>query len=105
MVFVTFYGFSADIDAENLYSGTKNAYTLLGCLIGLIVIKALDDRFIHFQVKAVWWAQVLKTVLGLALHGIFCRRDLAIDLPMVCKAGKENVIVYSRTFYKILIDF
>ena len=65
--FVTFYRFPADIDAENLYSGTKNAYTLLGCLVGLMVVKVLDDRRIHFQVEAVWWAQIIKTVLGLAL--------------------------------------
>lgn len=65
--FVTFYNFPADIDAENFYSGTKNAYTLLGCLAGLIVIKVLDDRFIHFQVEAIWWAQILKVVLGLTL--------------------------------------
>ena len=67
LVFVTFYNFPADIDAGNLYSGMKNAYTLSGCLVGFIVAKALDDRFIHFQVEAVWWAQILKTVLGLIL--------------------------------------
>ena len=66
-IFITFYSFPADIDAENLYSGTKNAYTLLGCLIGLMVVKVLDDRFIHFQVGAVWWIQIIKTVLGLLL--------------------------------------
>ena len=65
--FVTLYRFPADIDAENLYSGTKNAYTLLGCLVGLMVVKVLDDRYIHFQVEAVWWAQIIKTVLGLIL--------------------------------------
>ena len=66
-IFITFYSFPADIDAENLYSGIKNAYTLLGCLIGLMVVKALDDRFIHFQVETVWWVQIIKTVLGLIL--------------------------------------
>lgn len=65
LAFVIFYAFPADIDAENLYSGTKNAYTLLGCLIGLIISKELDDHFIHFDVNAVWWAQILKTALGL----------------------------------------
>ena len=65
--FVTFYSFPADIDEENLYSGIKNAYTLLGCLIGLMAVRALDDRFIHFQVEAVWWAQILKVALGLIL--------------------------------------
>lgn len=66
-IFITFYSFPADIDAENLYSGTKNAYTLLGCLVGLMVVKVLDDRFIHFQVEAVWWTQIIKTVFGLIL--------------------------------------
>lgn len=65
--FITFYGFPADIDADNLYSGVKNAYTLLGCLVGLMAVKVLDDRYIHFQVDAVWWAQILKVVLGLIL--------------------------------------
>ncbi|MCH5249001.1 MAG: phosphatase PAP2 family protein [Lachnospiraceae bacterium] len=65
--FIAFYSFPADIDAENLYSGTKNAYTLLGCLMGFIAAKALDDRFIHFQVEAVWLAQILKTSLGFVL--------------------------------------
>ena len=65
--FITFYGFPADIDADNLYSGVKNAYTLLGCLVGLMAVRALDDRYIHFQVDAVWWAQILKVVLGLIL--------------------------------------
>ena len=65
--FITFYGFPADIDADNLYSGVKNAYTLLGCLVGIVAVKVLDDRFIHFQVDAVWWAQILKVVLGLIL--------------------------------------
>ena len=65
--FVTFYSFPSDIDAENLYSGTKNAYTILGCFIGLIAVKVLDDRFIHFRVEAVWWAQILKVALGLIL--------------------------------------
>ena len=80
--FVTFYTFPADIDAENLYSGTKNAYTLLGCLIGLIASKALDDRFINFQVNAVWWAQLLKVALGLFLI-VAIRIGLKTPLQMI----------------------
>ncbi len=65
--YVNFYRFPVDIDAENLRAGTKNAYTLLGCLLGLIAAKALDDKYIRFRVEAVWWAQILKLVLGLGL--------------------------------------
>ena len=66
LAFVSFYPFPADTDAHNLHSGTKNAYTLLGCLIGLLLGKQLDDRFTRFETDAVWWAQVIKVVLGLA---------------------------------------
>lgn len=65
LTFVSFYPFPADTDAHNLYSGTKNAYTLLGCLVGLILAKQIDDRFTRFEVGAVWWAQLLKVGLGM----------------------------------------
>lgn len=63
--FVSFYPFPADIDTKNLAGGIKNSYKLLGCLGGLAAAKALDDRYIHFKTEAVWWAQILKTCLGL----------------------------------------
>lgn len=65
--FAMFYAFPEDIDPDNLYEGIKNAHTLLGCLVGLIVVKAIEERHTDFRVDGVWWAQVLKTVLGLGL--------------------------------------
>ena len=38
MCFVEFWPFPADIDAHNLESGVKNAYTLAGALVGLIIV-------------------------------------------------------------------
>ena len=66
-LFVSLTAFPADVDAENLGEAVKNAYTLLGCSAGLIIIHELDVRFIHFDTKAVWWAQILKAALGLGL--------------------------------------
>jgi len=65
--FVTHYTFPADIDTHNLHSATKTGYTLLGCLLGLLAAKTIDDRYTQFDVKAVWWAQILKVVIGLGL--------------------------------------
>lgn len=65
--FVTVYPFPADVDGANLQEGTKNAYTLLGCLLGLIVSRLADEHILHFPVDAVWWAQILKVLLGLIL--------------------------------------
>lgn len=67
LLFVEFYSFPADVDAENLASGTKNAYTLLGALTGFLVVYIVDEKWLNFSTKAVWWAQVLKVVIGLVL--------------------------------------
>lgn len=91
--FVNFYSFPADIDAQNLYEGTKNASTLLGCLIGLMVAKVLDDRYIHFQEKAIWWAQVLKVALGLLLI-IAIRAGLKAPLQAVLPEFPATMIRY-----------
>ena len=65
--FVYLYPFPSDIDAHNLASGVKNACTLLGSLLGLIVVYIVDEKWLHFPVKAVWWAQILKVLIGLLL--------------------------------------
>lgn len=65
--FVEQYPFPADVDADNLEHGLKNAYTLLGAVMGMALSWTLDEQKLHFPVKAVWWAQILKVVLGVAL--------------------------------------
>lgn len=67
LCFVELYPFPADIDPHNLASGTQNAYTLLGALLGLLVVYFVDEKWLKFQTKAVWWAQVLKVAGGLVL--------------------------------------
>ncbi len=67
MAFVTLYPFPADVDAHNLQSGIKNAWTMVGCLSGVAVVYVLEKKYVNFTTLAVWWAQILKVVLGLAL--------------------------------------
>ena len=65
--FITFYQFPADIDTHNLTSGMKNAYTLLGALLGLLTVYIVDEKWIQFPTKAVWWAQLIKLAIGFGL--------------------------------------
>ncbi len=65
--FVEHYNFPVDIDPHNLASGLENAYTLFGCLLGLLVVYIIDERWLKFSTKAVWWAQIVKVAGGLAL--------------------------------------
>lgn len=67
LCFVSFYGFPADIDPHNMHSGHKNAYTLLGALVGFLLVYVVDKRYLNFSTEAVWWAQILKAVIGLGL--------------------------------------
>ena len=67
LCFVEFYSFPANTDPHNLASGIKNAYTLMGCLIGLLVVYTIDEKWLHFPVQGVWWAQIIKVAVGLAL--------------------------------------
>lgn len=67
LCFVELYPFPEDIDLHNMESGLKNAYTLLGSILGLIVVYIADEKWLHFSTKAIWWAQILKVAIGLLL--------------------------------------
>ncbi len=65
LIYVLAFPFPAGTDQHNLESGVKNAYKILGCILGLWAAYEADELFIHFDTKAVWWAQLLKLILGL----------------------------------------
>ncbi len=65
-VWVNVTAFPADVDAENLEHGMKNGWTLLGCVLGLIVSYYVDEKKLHFDTKAPLVGQACKLLLGLA---------------------------------------
>ena len=67
LCYVEFWKFPADVDGHNLASGMKNAYTMLGCLTGVAIVYIAEETYVNFETKAVWWAQVLKVVLGVGV--------------------------------------
>lgn len=67
VLFTQLHVFPADVDTANLANARSNAWTLTGSGLGMLVSLWLERRYVKFEVKAVWWAQILKLVLGLAL--------------------------------------
>ncbi len=67
LAFVSLYPFPVDVDPYNLTHGTKNAYTLLGCVLGVLVTYEVDSRFTKFDTKAPLLGQIGKLALGLGL--------------------------------------
>lgn len=66
LAYVSLYPFPEDLDAANYESALKNAYTFLGTNAGVLAVYFADKK-LNFQTKAVWWAQILKAVVGLGL--------------------------------------
>lgn len=52
---------------ENLVNALENFYKMLGAVIGMYTVYELDTNFIKFETKAIWWAQIIKVVLGLSI--------------------------------------
>ena len=86
LVFVTVCKFPSEVylaeNVHNLESALKNAYTLLGCAVGVFVVYFVESKYIKFSTKAVWWAQILKVVLGLGLV-ILVKEVLRAPLDML----------------------
>lgn len=67
LLFVELYPFPSDIDIQNYESAVKNGYTFIGCFSGVIIVFMVDEDWLHFDTKAIWWAQILKALGGLAV--------------------------------------
>ena len=100
VVFVEAYGFSADTDAENLASGIGNAWKMLGAVAGMTLAWLLDRRYIHFETQAVWWAQVIKVAVGMAL---LLAIKSGLKAPLLALLGHEGLAGGVRYFLLVLV--
>ncbi len=52
---------------ELALDGIKNAYTCLGLALAIPMVYYLDQKYIKYPIKAVWWAQIIKCGIGLVI--------------------------------------
>ena len=102
LLYVELATFPVDVDMHNLTSGQKNAYTLLGCTIGVAIVYPAERRFVNFSTDAVWWAQLLKILLGLAVvlavkEGMKVPMD-AILSPLPARMVRYFLVVVTAGF-------
>ncbi|MBR6764843.1 MAG: phosphatase PAP2 family protein [Clostridia bacterium] len=65
ILYVHLFDFPSDVDAENLAHGAKNAYKMLGCIMGMWLSYEVDAGYTDFETKAPLWIQAIKLVGGL----------------------------------------
>ena len=67
LLFVTLYRFPADIDPVNLTDAIEVAWKLFAAVVGICLIYPIDQKYVRFSTQAVWWAQILKLIGGVAI--------------------------------------
>ena len=95
--YMEYHPFPNNVDPDNLASALKNSYTLLGSLLGMILVYHVDEKR-NFSTEAVWYAQILKTVLGLGLalavkEGLRMPLDSLFSGHMIARALRYMLLV------------
>ena len=99
VLYMELFPFPGDVDPDNYHSALENSYTLLGALLGMIVVWCADRR-LDFPTQGIWYAQVLKTVLGLAL-ALAVKEGL--KLPLDALFGGHMIARTVRYFLLVLV--
>lgn len=102
LLYVEYWHFPADVDSHNLESGIKNAYTMLGCIVGTAIVYLAEKKYVNFDTKAVWWAQILKVILGLAIV-LAVKEGLRAPLERLCGPGGQYTARAIRYFLIVVV--
>ena len=94
----------------NYNSALKNAYTMLGCVLGVLVFRLVDDKVTHYDTRAVWWAQLLKLVIGLGIvmlvkEGTKPILDAIFGGHMAARAVRYFLVVLAATGWTFTFKF
>lgn len=93
LLYVELWKFPQDMDVHNLESGYKNAYTMMGCLIGAAVVYVADLKWLNFSVEAKWWIQIIKVIAGLGLV-LAVKEGLRAPLEMLMPVYPARAVRY-----------
>ena len=93
LIYVELWQFPQDMDMHNLTSGFKNAYTMMGCMIGVAIVYVADLNWINFSTEAKWWIQIIKVIAGLGLV-LAVKEGLRIPLEMILPVYPARAVRY-----------
>ncbi len=67
ILYSSYFPFPKTVDVENLYSGIENGYKVLGTILALWISYRIDEKYIRYDTKCVWWGQVVKLTFGVLI--------------------------------------
>ncbi len=99
VLYTELFPFPADIDAHNLAGGQKNAYTMLGCSLGLLVTFIADSKRLNFQTKAPLLGQLGKLAVG---AGLALAIKAVLKAPLLALCGGHASATALRYFLVVI---
>ena len=83
---------------ENIKEARKNSFSLFGAMCGFLIAYPVEQRYIRFKEQAVWWVQILKTVLGFGCL-------LALLAGLKALLGTETHLALNTVRYGLVVFF
>ena len=99
ILYVLFMPNKPSLANANYASAMKNAYTLFGCILGLVIVYAVDAMYLNFDTKAPWYAQIIKLAVGL---GIVIAIKSGLSAPLTNLIGNEYLARALRYFLIVI---
>ncbi len=87
LIYMEFYRFPANVDSQNLYSGIDFSYKMFGLVLGAWAGFEIDRKYVRFDTRAIWWAQILKVFLGLTVV-LIIKEGLKEPLEILCHSDR-----------------
>lgn len=104
LCFICLYQFPKSVylpeNIHNLESAQKNGFTLMGCILGILVVYTADIKWTKFETKAVWWAQIIKSVVGIGL--VLAAKEL-LKIPLNAVMEPNTWARMVRYFLMVII--
>jgi undecaprenyl-diphosphatase len=88
-------------DTANYLSALENGWKLLGATVGMLVSNIADRKHIRFETQAVWWAQLIKLVVG---FGCLLAIRSGLKAPLIALLG-GNAAIAGGIRYLLVVLF
>ena len=77
---------------------------MIGCVTGIAIVYTAEKKFVNFTTEAIWWAQILKVVLGVGLvllvkEGLRAPLEMVFAGHMAARAVRYFLVVLAAGFF------
>ena len=98
IAYIELFPFPADIDPHNMASAEKNAYTLLGTMLGMAIVYRVDMKWLHFSTEGTLKTQILKVLGGIVVvllikEGLRAPLDAIFSGHLIARSIRYGLIV------------